>query len=450
MTDDVNAISLLEPVKGLLEGLDKVTGVLDTAGHTDEPVGDADLLAVLLEHVSVGEHSGAGNDRLRRAQVLAQCPGALDRVHDLDTGLLPPLDLEPEHTTVDTVLVLPVRERLLLERLEARPHHLVDGGVLLEELGDGLGVLSLLLDTQDQRLRGLELEEGGPGRHDVAVDVLPEADALIELLGGGDDGTAHGHVVAVIVLGGGHHSEVRTMVKAAGHQRRGESGVTRVEETVLLGKLGHRGDVREGQHGVGRGLGEDELGVRLDVLFDRRDVGEITEGEGDVVLLLKQLAAGTVGASIGAFGDHTVVPGVERRRHQRDRRRHPSREQRGRVTVLKERDALSEGLDGRVLGAGVGEPLLQVVAHGLLHEGRRLHHRGQHSAGRGVRGDTGVNGVGLEPVRRLAPGARVAGLRVESGGARLLVPVARTLRLRRLRRRGGLLRRRHFSLPFFV
>mmetsp|Transcript_5197 Transcript_5197/g.11289 ORF Transcript_5197/g.11289 Transcript_5197/m.11289 type:complete len:278 (+) Transcript_5197:623-1456(+) len=189
-------------IERLLERGDQVLLRLDAAGEAHEAVGDADLEPVLCEHVGVRHHSWAGADALEGAEVLAEAPRPLDRVHQRAAGLSATLHLEPEHAAVQVILVLAQRELSLREGVEARVADDVHLGMALQKLGDRLRVLALLLHAQAKRLGSLQRVEGRLRRHDVAVHVLHVLDPVVQLGRGGDDGAADGDVVAVVVLGG--------------------------------------------------------------------------------------------------------------------------------------------------------------------------------------------------------------------------------------------------------
>lgn len=81
---------------------------------------------VLLQHVGVRHHRRAGQDGLRRPEVLAEAPWPLHRVHQLAARFRAPLDLEPEHRAVHAVGVLLVGERFLRKAGQSRVPYGVD------------------------------------------------------------------------------------------------------------------------------------------------------------------------------------------------------------------------------------------------------------------------------------------------------------------------------------
>ena len=105
-------------------------------------------------------HRGARDDRLHRAQVLAERPGSLAGVHEPAAGGAAALDLAPEHAAVEAPGVLPRGQLGLRERREARVDDARDLGVRLEEGRDLERVRGLRAAADAHRLRRLEREEG--------------------------------------------------------------------------------------------------------------------------------------------------------------------------------------------------------------------------------------------------------------------------------------------------
>mmetsp|Transcript_31002 Transcript_31002/g.95760 ORF Transcript_31002/g.95760 Transcript_31002/m.95760 type:complete len:455 (-) Transcript_31002:40-1404(-) len=398
----------LQVVEGLLEGGDEVLGVLEAARDADEAVGDADLGAVLREHVGVRHHGRARDDGLGRAEVLAQAPRLLDGVHELAARLRAALDLEPQHAAVEAAAVLLVSERLLRVRLEARVADGVDLRVGLQELGDRLGVVRLLADAEREGLGGLQLVESDLRRHGAAEDVLVEADLLVPLLSGRDDGAADGDVVAVVVLGRGLQDQVDAVVDRAADDGRGEGRVGHVHEALLLGERRERRQVGEHERRVGRGLGEDHLGVGLDGGLDLVQVGHVDEGELHVEAG-EHDAHRAVRAAVRAVGDDGVVAGRHDGGDDGAAGGHTGSEGGAAGAVLRGGDLLLERGNGRVGRAGVREALLAVLGDRLLDEGRGLVHRGEDGAGHRVREDAGVHHTGVHAVLGLGPVAGAGG-----------------------------------------
>mmetsp|Transcript_57181 Transcript_57181/g.149770 ORF Transcript_57181/g.149770 Transcript_57181/m.149770 type:complete len:231 (+) Transcript_57181:160-852(+) len=224
-------------------------------------------------------HRAGRDDALRCAEVLAQAPRPLDLVHQLGAGRRAALDVEPEHAAVQAVAVVLVRQCLLGEGGQARVVHLGDLGVALQEGGDGHGIGALLLHAQAHGLGGLQDDEGRERVHDVAVHILNPLDLGRELRGPRDDRAAGHHVVALIILRQALDDHVGAVLNRPANHGRGEGGIDDVVGTVLLGELGDRLDVAQGQQGVGRHLAEDQLGVRLHGLLDGLHITEVAEGE---------------------------------------------------------------------------------------------------------------------------------------------------------------------------
>eukprot|EP01084_Bolivina_argentea_P309168 534749_1 len=267
--------------------------------------------------------------------------------------------------------------------VEAGVADVVDVGVGLKELGDLEGVGGLLLDAEAEGPHGLELVEGDLGGHDVAEDVLGEADGLVVLLGLDGDGAADGHVVAVVELGGGGEDDVGAEVEGL-HDVGGHVGVVAdVDEVLGLGEGGEGSQVDHGGVGVGGGLGEHQLGVGLDGGLDVLEVGEVNEVEGHAHAG-EEDAAGTVGTTVGAVGDDGVVTGAHEGGEDGGAGGHAGAEGGGAVGTLEGGDTVIKGLDGGVGAAGVGVALGAVLGDGLLDEGGRLVDGGQDGAGDGV------------------------------------------------------------------
>mmetsp|Transcript_117186 Transcript_117186/g.332068 ORF Transcript_117186/g.332068 Transcript_117186/m.332068 type:complete len:397 (+) Transcript_117186:149-1339(+) len=354
-------------LQSCVQGPDEVPRILDAARHPDEAVGDPDLEPVLLQHVRVRHDRAGRDDALRRAQVLAEAPGPLARVHQARAGLGTPDDVEPEHAAVQVVPVLLVRERLLGEGGQARVDDPGDLGVLLEELRDVHGVLGLLLHPEGHGLGRLQYDERREGVHDVPVHVLDPLDLLRELLRGGDDGAAGHHVVPLVVLRQALDHHVGAVVDGPAHDGRREGRVADVRGAVLLRDLRDPLEVGQRQHWIRGALREDELRVRLHRLAHVLVVSHVYERELHAQRR-EELPARPVRAAVGAVGDDTVIPRLHRCADGAGRRGHAGTKCTCTNSALNEGELRLQGRHSRVVRARVAVPLVQVFLDRLLHE----------------------------------------------------------------------------------
>eukprot|EP00966_Prymnesium_polylepis_P268284 6197752-Prymnesium_polylepis.2 len=123
--------------------------------------------------------------------------------------------------------------------------------------------------------------------------------------GGGGVGERSAGCAKRTELGRRLDDEIGAELDGAHDDGRGEGGVDDVRDALALRERAHRRDVGERQRRVGGRLGEDELRVRLDVLLDVGDVGEVDEIELHAHVG-EHGAARAVGAAVRAVGDHAM------------------------------------------------------------------------------------------------------------------------------------------------
>ena len=169
----------------------------------------------------------------------------------------------------------------------------------LEELGNLLGGLRLLLDAKSHRLGRLKNHECCLGRHDVTEHVLDEMNSLVEFLRRRRDGASNGHVVPVVVLGERLDGHICAQLHRPRHDGRGERGVAHMENALRFANLGDRGDVSEREGGVRRRLAENELGVFLDCRLDFGGIPKVDVRKLDAVAF-KEFSGDAVGAAVRA------------------------------------------------------------------------------------------------------------------------------------------------------
>mmetsp|Transcript_14116 Transcript_14116/g.34992 ORF Transcript_14116/g.34992 Transcript_14116/m.34992 type:complete len:397 (+) Transcript_14116:330-1520(+) len=294
--------NLLALLQSAVQRLDQVVGVLDSARHPDEPVCNSHLQSVLLDHVRVGHYRTRREDRLRGTEILAQGPGALDFVHQFH-GVAG--HLEPQHGTMNSVLVVLVGERFL-RMLRARICHRSHLRVRLQPLRDFGSGFALSPDAQVHGLHGLQDRERHLRGHDVSVHVLAEFDRLEEFLRLGHDRATRPDVVPVVELGQRLHRQIAAPVQGFQHHWRRERRVATVQRPELVGDLRHLLQIHQPQHGVGRRLGPHQFGVGPHRLANRLVVLEIHERKLNAVLLELDTTQ-PVGTTVRAIGDHAVV-----------------------------------------------------------------------------------------------------------------------------------------------
>ena len=310
-----------------------------------------DALALCRLDVRVRHRDRMRDQRLDRAQVFRE-RAELHGVHELLAGLDAALHLEPEHRAEAARLLL--RERVLREALEAWVANLRHLRVRLEELRDCLRVRRLALDPDRQRLRALEREPRDERRHDHAGRVLHEAHLLVELFAIDDHRAADRRVVAVEVLRGAVHRDVRAELERPLVVRREKRVVDGVRDLALFRDLRDRRDVAELQRRVCRRLGENQLRVVAQRLADGLRIGAIRERELDAEARV-DLGREAIRAAVRDVRDHRVVAGRERCLEHDLLRRHAGRVARAGGAVLEHRELLLERAHGRVAAARVRE-----------------------------------------------------------------------------------------------
>mmetsp|Transcript_5325 Transcript_5325/g.11184 ORF Transcript_5325/g.11184 Transcript_5325/m.11184 type:complete len:421 (-) Transcript_5325:165-1427(-) len=389
-------------VQGLLERLDEVLRILDTARDADEAISDADLHAILLQHVRMRHDCAGRDDALRGAEVLAEAPGPLADVHQLRARCGSTHNVKPEHAAMQTVTVVFVRELLLRVRRQARVDHLRNLGMLLEELSDRHGGLALLPHAQRHRLRGLHHEKCRHRVHDVAVHVLHPLHLLSQLLCRGYDCTTCKHVVPLVILREALDRHVGTPVQGTQYHRGRKGHIYGVVGTVLLGKLRNRLKVAQREHRVRRSLAEDQLGVGLHRLANVLHITEVHESE----LHTKgreEFSARAVSAAVGAIRDDAMVTGLHRRADGGCRCGHAGSEGACTHPILQLGELGFQRRHGWVVSAGVAVPLLQVVPNRVLDKCRRQEERREDGPGLLLWRDASMNELCVQAERALHP-----------------------------------------------
>lgn len=337
--------------QSLLQVGDQVVRVLDADGQADEGVGQADLQAVLHRHAGVGHDGGGAGQGLHSAQGHRQAEH-LELGQELAGGLQASLDEDGHHGT--GAVGLGLSEGLLGVGGEAGVVDLVDHGVLLQELGDSLGVAYGSVHADVQGLETAQGEVAVEGRGHGASQVLQGAQLGVQCVGVGEHG-AHEHVgVAGDVLGHAVHHEVGTHRQGALQVGGHEGAVHAHQEALALGHGGDLADVGGLQQRVGGGLQPDHSGLGGDGGLHLGDVIEVHEGEVDASLGSGDLAEVTGSTAIQIIQSNHVVAGVK----QLDHRLGSSQtggESIAVLGILSSSQGTLEGSSGRVGLAGVEE-----------------------------------------------------------------------------------------------
>lgn len=302
---------LLSRHKSLLNVLEEILLVLNSDGESDEVIVDTGGLSGLDVNTSVGHGGGDLTERLDSAKRLGKSED-LGRLAELVGSLGSALDSERDHATTKTVSVLSLDKLPSGVGLETGVVDGLDEIGLLEELGNGLGVVG---SGANSDVEGLDTSVGEPrvkGRGDGANGVLEEPESLVDHVGVGGSDTHDNVRVAVDVLGHGVHDNVGSEGQGV-LDVGGEEGVVDDEVEGLLGGSGlvgllddggHLGNVGDSEGGVRGGLDPHESGLgpdqRLELLLDGVGEGGLDAvGVGD-------LGEVSVGASVDVANGHNV------------------------------------------------------------------------------------------------------------------------------------------------
>ncbi len=301
------------------------------------------------------------------------------------------LDLDADNAAEAVHLAL--GQRVLRVALEAGVDHAFDGRVLFQPLGKFQRVRAMGLHAQVQGFQAAHGEEGIERAGDGTDRVLQEGQAFGQFIGAGDDDAADNVGVAIDVLGGRVHYQIRAEFQRALHRRAAEGVVHHQQQAVLLGKRGNLGEIHQLEQRVGRRLGPDHAGVGFECSLERGGVIQIDETEIKPRAAPAHALEQAVGAAVEVVhGDH-VAAGVDQ--FQRGRCcGHAAGEGEAGDAALEAGNATLVRHARGVLRARVLVTL--VLARALLHVGGGGVDRRHDGAGRGIGVLAGVDGAGAE------------------------------------------------------
>ncbi|MNV51548.1 hypothetical protein D3C71_1436000 [compost metagenome] len=183
---------------------------------------------------------------------------------------------------------------------------------------------------------------------------------------------------------------------------------------MALGDGGHRGDIHDLEHRVGRGFDPDHLRLRGDRGLERGQVGQVDEAELQVGGALTHALEQAEGAAVDIVHRHHVAAGVQQL-HHRGTGGHARGERETAAAAFQGRHAALVGEAGGIVGARVLKALVFAGA-GLGVGGGRVDRR-HHRAGARIRRLSAVDGQGGQGKRTVAvPGGSVVGHDVSQQG----------------------------------
>ena len=396
---------------GLLQIGNQILDIFQTAAEPDQIGADAGGIQLLVGHLPVGGRGG----------VEAAGPGVghmgfdgtkLQMLHEGFRSLPSALEAEGNDTAGATrhVLLSDFIVFIAFQTTIFDPGNLF---VLLQVLGDGLGVGTVLTHPEGQAFQTqVQIEsalgglDGTQVPHELGSAFGDEGTGQTEPLGVGDtviavvggtqawelvgvfgpvefaavhDAATHSDTVTVHVLGGGVGDDVSTPLDGTAVDGRGKGVVDDEGKAVVMGGLGKDLDIQHRQSRVGDGFAEDQLGVGANgganflVSSIRADEGSIDahalHGDGNQIK----------GAAVdGGGGDNVIAAGADIE-HGVEIGSLTGTGEHGGAAALQSRDFGGHHVAGGVLKPGVEVAFrLQVkeLAHllgGGIFEGRALH-----------------------------------------------------------------------------
>ncbi len=272
---------------------------------------------------------------------------------------------------------LAFRERMLRVRGKAGVNDLFDRRVGFQPLRKRQGVFAVRTHAQREGLEAAQGEEAVERALDAADGVLQERHLLGELGVVANDRDAADHVrVAVEILGGRVHDDVRTQAERA-LQHRGSKGVVDHDQQAALARdLGNGSDIDQLEHRVGRGLDPHHLGIGANRRLERSRVGQVDEAEIQAGSAATHALEQAKGAAVQVVHRHHVAAGIQQLHHRRGGG-HAGGERKCARTAFQRGDATLVGEARGVMGTRILETLMLAGA-GLRIGGRRVdrrHHR---------------------------------------------------------------------------
>ena len=253
---------------------------------------------------------------------------------------------------------------------------------------DAVGVV--LRHSHRQRLRAAQHEPRVERAENRARGVLVELQPLEVGVRGGHDNPADAVAVAVQILRRAVQHHVGAELDRPLNRGAGERVVDDELCAVAVGELGGRRQVRQGEHGVGRRLDEQQLRRRLEGAGGRVEIAGVDVREVQPVPPQDALEV-AIRAAVRVVGDDDVIARGEKGGDRRDGR-HARGERERALAALNRRDVGFDGRARRVLRPRVLVAL--VLAEGILDVRGRLEDRGDDGAGRRIGLLAGVDATG--------------------------------------------------------
>jgi hypothetical protein len=291
-------------VKSLLNISNQVSLSLNTNGKTDKVVLNTKQLALGRGDGAVSHHNGGFSKGLNTTERLSKSENlqVLEEVASLSHTSL---NVERDHATGATALLHV--NGVLGVALEAGVADSLDALVALEHLRDGHGVR---VGTLDADFESLGATEGNPGVESAKASSHSfenEEKFVVKFTAVEHHGSGNDIGVSTNVLGNRVGDNVGTKLEGVGVDGSGEGVVDDEQDTGTLEGIGDLFDVEALEGGVGGGLEPAKLCVLLDALLEGSDVAEVSEGNFDLSVGVKDLVEVALGSTVDIVDTEDVV-----------------------------------------------------------------------------------------------------------------------------------------------
>ena len=267
------------PPEALTQGVedvgDDVVGVLEPAAHAHRPGGDSGRTQLVGREPSVRGGCRVSHQRLRATHRRGR-PAQSHGIDETSAGLGASDQLEREHSP--ELAILPLPERVLRMRLEARVPNPRHGCVRFENSTDGHCGLLLLTQTRTEGVQTAQSVHGVERRRARTLQHRKTPQRIDEITFAGHHAESR-VVVTRHGLGGRVDHQLHAVVQRSHTEWRGQRGIDRRDRALDRTEFV---EVDQIEQRIGRGLGEHEHGAaRNHRLRERAWFGAVDECDVD-------------------------------------------------------------------------------------------------------------------------------------------------------------------------